>query len=321
MPADAAPTTWILSDGAAGNRRPAQALATALGLSVRELVLQTAVPWRWLAPRWLPGSATAFGAEFAEALESGAPGLAIGCGRQAALATRWLRARHGVRAVQILDPRIDPAAFDLVLAPTHDGLSGANVLGFCGGLHAIDGPALARARIAHAELSRLPGPRTLLLLGGPSRHFRLDRRLWAQTVEILRHWQARDGGSLLVSSSRRSPPWLCEAAARDLGDLPGCQWHGGAEADNPYLGFLAWADRIVVTPDSANMLAEACATAAPVYCPGSARLRGRLSSLYRDLLERGRVRPFKLDAGTWNVDPLRETGRLAGEVRARLGLR
>lgn len=321
MQAGARPTTWILSDGAAGNRRPAQALAAALELDSHELVLDTAAPWRWLAPRWLPASAGAFGAGFEEALAQAAPEIAIGCGRQAALATRWLRARHGARAVQILDPRIDPAAFDLVLAPLHDGLGGRQVLGFCGGLHGIDGPALARARIAHAELSRLPGPRTLLLLGGPNRHFRLDRRLWSQTIETLRHWSARDGGSLLVSSSRRTPAWLREAAARDLAELPGRQWHGGAESDNPYLGFLAWADRIVVTPDSANMLAEACATSVPVYCPGSAHLRGRLSRLYRDLLERGRVRPLKLDASGWHIDPLRETARLAAEVRVHLGLR
>src|SRR5699024_11471290 len=66
------------------------------------------------------GARHAFGADFAAAL-SAPPALAIGCGRQAALATRLVR-DTGARAVQILDPRLDPSHWDLVIAPEHDGL-------------------------------------------------------------------------------------------------------------------------------------------------------------------------------------------------------
>ena len=38
----------------------------------------------------------------------------------------------------------------------------------------------------------------------------------------------------------------------------------GANADNPYMGMLAWADRLIVTGDSIAMLSEACATGKPV---------------------------------------------------------
>lgn len=313
-------TCWILSDGAAGNRRPARALAESLGFDPFELVLQVAAPWRWLAPRWLPASAAAFGTDFERALPK-PPQLAIGCGRQAALATRWLK-RHApmCRAVQILDPRVDTQHWDAVLAPAHDRLQGENVLQFTGGLHGIDGAALARARIAFADLAQLPAPRTLLLLGGPHRGYRFNRRAWEGLREILLHWHARDGGSLLVSSSRRTPDWLRQAARAELAALPGRQWHGEADGSNPYAGFLAWADRIVVTPDSANMLAEACATAVPVLCPLASALHGKLSSLYRELLESGRVRPLKPEYQPWAVAPLRETARIANELCARLGL-
>lgn len=310
---------WILTDGAPGNRKPALALAEALGIEPYEWTLSTRAPWRWLAPRWLPARGDAFAAGFEQALREEPPRLAIGCGRQGALATRWLKARvPGCRAVQILDPRMPPSHWDAVLAPLHDSLAGPNVLGFTGGLHGVDGPTLARARIAHAELSRLPSPRTVVLLGGPHSSFDLDRGLWLRLCTILHHWQARDGGSLLVSSSRRTPAWLREAARRDLGDLPGLQWHGEADGPNPYGGLLAWADRIVVTPDSANMLAEACATPVPVLVPALKPVRGKLGALYRDLLERGRVRPLKLDYQGWEVLPLRETARIATELQALL---
>jgi len=86
------------------------------------------------------------------------------------------------------------------------------------------------------------------------------------------------------NSSRRTPGWLRAVARTDLDAVPGRHWHGEQDGANPYPGFLAWADRIVVTPDSANMLAEACATAVPVLCPVATPLRGKLADLYRDLL-------------------------------------
>ncbi len=42
------------------------------------------------------------------------------------------------------------------------------------------------------------------------------------------------------------------------------RWSPDPEVPNPYLGFLALADALIVTDDSESMLAEACATQKPV---------------------------------------------------------
>ena len=70
---------------------------------------------------------------------------------------------------------------------------------------------------------------------------------------------------LMISTSARTP----RHAAREL--TAGLRspfflfdWHAGT-ADNPYLAFLAMADRFIVTGESMSMLAEACATRRPVY--------------------------------------------------------
>ena len=109
----------------------------------------------------LPGATHAFGTTF-HALQMQAPAVAIGCGRQAALATRLLRAR-GSRTIQILDPRLDPAHWDLVIAPEHDGLAGANVLTLLGSLNPVDDAWLADARTAFPAFAHLPSPRTAVL--------------------------------------------------------------------------------------------------------------------------------------------------------------
>src|SRR5690606_40517998 len=152
------PQIWSLSDGRAGNARQSDALAAALGGPTRTLTLAPRAPWRWFAPRRLPGAEGAFGHEFGRALPA-PPAVAVGCGRQAALATRLLRAR-GARAVQILDPRIDPRHWDAVVAPEHDGLSGANVITLLGSLHPVDDDWLSRARDAFPSVGGLPSPRT-----------------------------------------------------------------------------------------------------------------------------------------------------------------
>ena len=46
----------VLTDGRAGNRAQALALADAMGLAVEEPALALPAPWRWFAPRSLPGA-------------------------------------------------------------------------------------------------------------------------------------------------------------------------------------------------------------------------------------------------------------------------
>jgi uncharacterized protein len=76
----------------------------------------------------------------------------------------------------------------------------------------------------------------------------------------------------------------------------------------------------VATPDSVNLLSEACATTAPVCCHLPQPLHGKLAGFLASLIESGRVRPMTQGFGAWSVQPLRETAMVAAEVAARLGL-
>ena len=306
---------WSLSDGRAGNARQADALARALGGATRSLALQPRAPWRWLAPHSTPGGAHAFGAGFAQALAA-PPELAIGCGRQAALATRLLR-RAGAQAVQILDPRIDPAHWDLVVAPEHDHLQGDNVVQLLGSLHPVDDAWLSRGREDFPALAALPAPRTVLLLGGPTRHAPFDAAAVSALLDRLLSRRREEGGSLLATLSRRTPPDLArllQARAAEFDLL----WTGASDTPNPYPGLLGWADRIVCSPDSVNMVSEACATTAPVHVFGHARSDARPRRFLDALAARGRLVPQEEDWPGMPATPLRETGRVADEVRRRL---
>lgn len=316
-PGRARAAIWTLTDGAAGNVRQAEALAAAMGAGTATWTLQARTPWRWMAPYRLPGARMAFGPAFAAALEQPPP-LVIGCGRQAALATRLARA-HGARAVQILDPRLHPAHWDLVIAPSHDRLRGDNVIPVIGSLHPVDDLWLAAARRDFAHLGALPGPRTAVLVGGTTHGGGFDVGDFDRWLTALVAYVRGEGGSVLASTSRRTPAAAVARLQARLEGVPGVLWTGPSadEPPNPYPGLLGWADRIVCTADSVNMLSEAAATNVPVYVAG--RAQGRPLRFVEQLQALGRVRPLTTQPEPFAATALRETARVATEVRQRLG--
>ena len=312
---------WVITDGSAGNQRQALALALALGLRSRSLTLGARAPWSWLAPRLTLGGRLAWPAVQRAALTPPWPALAIGCGRDAALATRLLRglSQGTCRSVQILDPRAPSRHWDLLITPRHDGRVGATVLNPLGSLHPVDAAWLADARAAHAGFAVLPRPRLALLLGGPRRGVDLDAAWTGALIAGLRERLARHGGSVLLCASRRTPPVLVVAVSDALADIPGMRWRGAADGRNPYPGLLAWADRVIVSPDSVNMLSEAAATGVPVHTLIRAPLPRRLASFHAALRAGGWLADLDADSAP-PAAPLRETAAIAAEVARRLGL-
>jgi mitochondrial fission protein ELM1 len=311
-PAANQPACWVLHDGAAGNRRQAMALAAALGMPAREWRLRPNLLARWLAPRRVPGAG--FQSDFARALAEEPPTLAIGCGRQAALATRLARAA-GARSVEILDPQLPAKHWDLVLAPAHDRLAGDNVLALVGALNDIDEAWLRRARERWRELLALPGPRTAVLVGGPTAATPFDDEDLARMCEKLEATLARDGGRLLVCGSRRTPAAWADALRARFDASYHALWFDEHDGDNFYEGALACAQRLVVTPDSVNMVSEACATSLPVFVAEPARASGRIAAFLRELVARGRVRAQSVALEDFEATPLREGARAAARVR------
>lgn len=317
-------TVCTLHDGHAGNARQAQALARALGhAEAADLVVRPGPVARLLSPRRWPGAAVSLGQAFGASLQA-PPKLAIGCGRQAALATRLLRER-GSRAVQILDPRIDPRHWDIVVVPEHDRLRADNVVTLLGSLHPVDDIWLAQARAQFGQFAGLPSPRIALLVGGPGRHWPLDDVGFARALQEVVALVRAAGGSLLASASRRTPETWRQALAQAEPQLPGLRWRDARDGANLYAGMLAFADAIACTPDSVNMLSEACATHVPVAAVAAEVLQGRPRAFLDALRARRRVQTLDAldalaDAPPAGIEPLRETARIAAEVSRRLAL-
>ena len=252
------------------------------------------------------------------------PDVWIATGRATLPLSLMAKRRSGGKTfvVQTQDPRWRTGDYDLVVAPRHDGIEGANVLSITGSPHRVTPARLAEGAAAFADqLEALPRPRVAVLVGGASRAHDLPEAHAAELADRIAAAVGDVGGSLMLTYSRRTPEAAKSAMNARLSDLPGLIWDGTGA--NPYFAFLHYADQILVTEDSANMAAEAASTGKPVHVLPmiATKPADKFERLHEDLRERGAARAFDGTLGGWSYEPLNETERAAREILNRLAVR
>lgn len=310
-------TCWVVTDGKVGMEIQCLGVAEALGFAPVVKRVSVGKPWRWLPAPLIRDALGTLGPK-GDRLAPPWPDLWIASGRQSVPLTRDVRRLSGRRTftVQIQDPALDPALFDLIVTPEHDRLRAANVLTTRGSLGRVTPARLAAAAAAFAPLyADLPARRLAVLIGGNNKVFRLDggtmARLTAQLAAL-----ARDGWGLMITTSRRTGARNEAILRRGLEGLPAAIWDGKGE--NPYFGILALADHVIVTGDSVNMVSEAASTGKPVHVVHLQGHSPKFDRFHAALVEAGIARPFTGVLEEWCYAPLDETRRIAGEIRRRL---
>ncbi len=310
-----------MSDGKAGMEVQCIGLAEALGFEPEVKRIQVTRPWRWLAPRLIPNPLGAIDPK-RDSLEPPWPDLLISSGRQAvapALAVRKASA-GGTFAVHIQNPAVDPARFDVVVAPRHDRLRAPNVIVTTGGLNRVTERRLAAAAARYGpRFAALPRPLVAVILGGDSKVYRFTREIARRLGEGLARLSRRERVGLLVTASRRTDAKVMAIVRKALAERPAEIWDG--EGENPYFGFLALADAFVVTGDSVNMVCEAATTGKPVHIVELAGGSAKFRRFHEALSEAGVTRPFAGALERWSYPALRDTERAAAEIRRRLDAR
>jgi hypothetical protein len=205
-------------------------------------------------------------------------------------------------------------ALDLMVIGRHDDpLVGPNILPILGATHRVSPARLAEARAAWAALGAMPQPRVALLVGGP---VRAEGMPPASAAEIGAR-VAGFAGSVLATTSRRTGAAATGSLAATLAGVPHRLYRWGDDDPNPLLGFMAWADAIVVTGDSVSMIAESLMTAAPILIAAMGDEGRRHRALHESLYAARQARPLDDALVPFERAPLDETGRVAAEIMAR----
>lgn len=312
-----AEVTWIVTDGRPGMLNQCLGLAEAVGLPIESKIVHPRLPWTllpvtsWPMPNLSlkPGSST---------MQPPWPRLAIGCGWRSIPFLIDIRKRSGNRTmtVQLQDPRIPTSAFDLVIAPEHDELKGDNVVSIIGSTNRISPANLeAAARRWQMLVQACPSPRIAVLVGGRSKAHRFNKADAAALGDQLRNL-LHQGYALMVTTSRRTGEEQSRILSEALHAKHAFLWDGTGE--NPLFGMLAYADAILVTSDSTNMMVEAAGTGKPVHVIPLECSNPKFDRLIQRLKDVGAARTFDGSIGAWTYQPLRETARVAALIREKL---
>ena len=261
-----APRVWVLLGEGAGGNAQMCALAAALGWPYETRQL------RWNLLNHLPNpliGARAFTLDSAaDPLVPPWPDLVIGASRRSAPVARWIKQQSGghTRLVHLLHTQMPLHHFDLVVTLAQFRVPDApNVLRNTLPLNVVADSDRAEAAQRWApRLAHLPRPWTAVLVGGDSSSYELDAQIASALAARANDMALESGGSLLVTTSKRTSGPATQALAAGLSAPHYLHCWQAGDNDNPYPAYLALADDFLVTGDSASLPAEAVATGRPV---------------------------------------------------------
>ncbi len=257
---------WVLADDRAGNVNQLLGIADVLGEPYERKDIRYT---KWVRlPNCLRGSScVGITSESQQNLCEPWPDVVLSAGRRSFPVARYIQKKSGgkTKVVQLMNPGYWGAnKADLIILPAHDKYNGRadNVSVVTGAPHRVTGNRLKSERQYWKKiLGVYPSKRVALIVGGATKDkpFTID-----MAQELIEKVKSLQPGSVLVTTSRRTPPEIVSLLEQNL-PTPSFFYRYGDAGENPYFGLLAYADEIVVTGDSISMCSECCAAGVPVF--------------------------------------------------------
>lgn len=255
---------WVLQGQKLGDNRQMVCLANATGLTT------VVKPLRFnilnAVPNWLLGkSLISLTLPSRRLLAPPWPDVIVSAGRRSVPAAMWIcrQAKKPVRLVHIGRPWAPLNRFDLVITTPQYALPAAdNVLH---NLMVLDEPGTMDADPGwktSAGLADLPKPWIGVSIGGPSRPLVFDTRMGKRLAQVANDAARKCGGSLILMAGPRSPQKVLDAICRDI-SVP-FRFIPWMKDGLRFSQLAPLCDRLLVTGDSASVLACAAAVGRPL---------------------------------------------------------
>jgi uncharacterized protein len=259
---------WVLLTDAIGDNEQCMALTQALG---RPVVIKR-LDWpvadvnedRRKIAALLDETAQAEERRRALGIHAPWPRMVICCGRRSNRVAFWIRRQSGgyAKVVGIGRAHRPLAEYDLLVASPQFPLpEHANVVRLL--------LPMSRRRPVLNDLARnyditAPKPWFTILLGGEVKQFAASK-VTLKNVALRAQIAAwNHGGTVVVSTSRRTPPALLAAIESVLCDPHIYCWSPGAKS-NPYEAMLQHSAALFVAADSMSMILDGCGSGTPTY--------------------------------------------------------
>jgi mitochondrial fission protein ELM1 len=301
---------WALLGAHRGDNNQVLALAEALGLPFECKQLSYNL-LRHFPPRLLGSTLLSLSRESRSAVSGKPPDVIVAAGLRSVPVVREIKRRSEgkTKLIHVGHPRLSPKHFDVVVAtPQYPVAEHPHLLRIPYAMTRVgtDGPP------DEAFLAAFPPPRRVLILGGPTLYWRLTANDAGQALDDLFEAARREGGSVLVVGSPRTPKKALDRITARVAKARVPALLVPREGPPSFASLLALGDSFFVTADSVAMVSDAIATGKPVgLIPVKATFGGRLTMGLLDRLRPGRrVHPRDLRF-FWNA---LDDGDLVGTV-------
>jgi hypothetical protein len=265
---DHPPKVWILDDDKIGHVIQSRALAEALGwpFEVKQLRFNR---WQRLSNRLLGPSLRHLDRQHSAALRPPWPDLVISVGGRSASVARWIGAQSagGTRLVHLGRKGGEVADdFDLTVVCSHfRQFAHPRRMETIAPLNPLDDDTIkAAAERWQGLFGEAPQPRIALIVGGNSALHRLGASTARTLGQEVRAFAEPLGAPVFAITSPRTGSTAADALEQALGPGSDVRRWQADDPDNPYWGYLALADIIIVTGESESMLSEAAAMGKPM---------------------------------------------------------
>ncbi|GHU26584.1 hypothetical protein FACS1894152_1500 [Bacilli bacterium] len=211
-----------------------------------------------------------------ELLNQNPPDIIIFGGRRLAGLAVYLKKyflsqfNKNVKLICILNPNYSFKHFDLVLLPVHDGIEQNKY----GNIMHING-SLCDASVHETELEKtcwnqklenVNEPFFSLMIGGDTKNKKISPENFGLVVKQISEYVQSVGGTLLISTSRRTGSSCLEETLANLK----CNyfiynWATDSDVPNPYYFFIRKSSMVFLTGDSIAMMSEVATMNRPMY--------------------------------------------------------
>jgi uncharacterized protein len=261
------PIVWVLRSNALGGDGEALALAQALPWPYVEKQMvfnsrQGGLKRIWGSRPW--GSLANVDTQKSDPLTKPWPDLVLAVGRRQASVARWIKRQSGgkARLVQFQFPVMPVRFFDLVVSDAYPETENVIFSPF---------PVMRLSQSPHQQdllywqdvFRRFPRPWHALFLGGPAKPYLMDENSASEMFQSVIRRVKQEGGSLLVSTSRRTPQRVINLLQANAGDIAHLHIWSDMAQPNPFAAMINLADQVIVTSDSVSMTIEAVRAAKP----------------------------------------------------------
>lgn len=258
-------TLWALLDDRMGSVGQARGVLQALDDNV-EVVEKKIVYNRWAKlPNFFKRvSLIGMDKQKSDKLQEPFPDLVLSISRRTAPIARWIKkqSKGRTKIIQLIHPgNVGIEDFDLVLVSEHDRhkKSTPNMVYITGCPHRITEKSMQEAHEKWQPIfAQLPQPLTTVIVGGAIKNKAFTAENAQQFGQEICEIHQKTGGSILITSSRRTGAEAEKIIMKELQNIPAYTYLWGEKKDNPFMGFLACGEKIIITGDSVSMCSEAC---------------------------------------------------------------